>query len=135
MADISPMCSIIVARAIGYYCNDGAYIKFHYSKVRKPQYSFIRNTRKSTPPIMIAAAYDIATPIRIGIFFAIPLPHILNTITVTSAMSAIGQLVAQLFIADGASISPMDMIIGPVTTGGKILQPSLLQNLYKCRKY
>ena len=32
---------------------------------------------------------------------------------------AIGQSVAQLFIAEGARISPMEIIIGPVTTGGK----------------
>ena len=56
---------------------------------------------------------------RMGTIFAIPLPHILNTITVIRAMRAIGQLVAQLSMADGANMSPIEMMIGPVTTGGK----------------
>ena len=48
-----------------------------------------------------------------------PRPQILKTMTVTRAMMATGQLVAQLLMADGARIRPMAMMMGPVTTGGK----------------
>ena len=43
----------------------------------------------------------------------------LKMITITSAIIASGQHDAQLFNADGARQSPIAMIIGPVTTGGK----------------
>ena len=74
---------------------------------------------KLTSPIKSAATYDTIIPIRIGTIFDIPLPQMLNTITVTRAIMATGQLVAQLLIAVGARIRPMEIIIGPVTTGGK----------------
>ena len=74
---------------------------------------------KLTSPIMSAATYDTTIPIRIGTIFDIPFPQMLNITTVTSAIMATGQLVAQLVIAVGARIRPIEMIIGPVTTGGK----------------
>ena len=43
----------------------------------------------------------------------------LHTITMAMAIIARSQSVLQLFIADGASMRPMAIIIGPVTTGGK----------------
>ena len=76
---------------------------------------------KLTSPIIRAAMYETMIPMRIGTILDIPLPQILNTTTVTRAMIATGQLVAQLLIAVGARIRPIDMIIGPVTTGGKNL--------------
>ena len=74
---------------------------------------------KSTSPIRMAATYETITPRSIGMIFAMPLPQMLNIITEANAIMAIGQLVAQFVIADGAKISPIEIIIGPVTTGGK----------------
>lgn len=49
----------------------------------------------------------------------IPLPQILKIITVARAISASGQLVEALEIAEGARLSPIQIMIGPVTTGGR----------------
>ena len=49
----------------------------------------------------------------------IPLPQMLNPITTASATIASGQLADALETADGASERPMQMMIGPVTTGGR----------------
>ena len=43
----------------------------------------------------------------------------LKTTTVMIATSAISQLPVQLLMAELASVMPMQMMIGPVTTGGK----------------
>ena len=43
----------------------------------------------------------------------------LNTIMTASATIAISQLVEALLTADGARLSPIQIIIGPVTTGGR----------------
>ena len=51
---------------------------------------------------------------RIGIILNIPFPHILKTIIVPSAMRAKSQLVEALEIAEGASESPMQIIMGPL---------------------
>ena len=48
-----------------------------------------------------------------------PFPNIENAITVAIATSATGQSEVQLLTATGARTSPMPMMIGPVTTGGK----------------
>ena len=49
----------------------------------------------------------------------IPFPQILKMITTARAMSARGQLVFALLMAEGARERPMQMMIGPVTTGGR----------------
>ena len=48
-----------------------------------------------------------------------PLPQMLQTITVPRATKASSQLDSQLVMAEGARIRPMEMMMGPVTTGGK----------------
>ncbi len=48
-----------------------------------------------------------------------PLPQMLQTMTVPSATKASSQLAWQLVMAEGARIRPMEMMMGPVTTGGK----------------
>ena len=55
----------------------------------------------------------------IGTILAMPRPHILKNMIDTRATMARSQLVCAFFIADGASIKPIEMMIGPVTTGGK----------------
>ena len=45
----------------------------------------------------------------------------LNMIITASATTARSQLVDALLIAEGASESPIQIIIGPVTTGGRNL--------------
>ena len=49
----------------------------------------------------------------------IPLPQTLNTMMVARAISARNQLVPAFPMADPARESPMQMMIGPVTTGGR----------------
>ena len=56
---------------------------------------------------------------RIGIILNMPFPQILKMIITANAVNAIHQLVEAFEIADGARDKPMQMIIGPVTTGGK----------------
>lgn len=51
--------------------------------------------------------------------FTMPLPQILQTMTTTIATRAIVQSLPQLSIADFDRFSPIAIIIGPVTTGGK----------------
>ena len=48
-----------------------------------------------------------------------PLPQMLQMMTVASATKASSQLLWQLLMALGARIRPMAMMMGPVTTGGK----------------
>ena len=54
-----------------------------------------------------------------GIILIMPLPKTLAGITVASATRAKGQLVAQFWMALPERTSPMAIIIGPVTSGGK----------------
>ena len=56
-----------------------------------------------------------------GIIFTMPLPQMLHITIIAKAKIASGQLVAALLMALGASIRPIDMMIGPVTIGGKNL--------------
>ncbi len=51
--------------------------------------------------------------------FTMPFPNTDATITATMPASATGQHVDALFTATGERTSPMPMMIGPVTTGGK----------------
>ena len=48
-----------------------------------------------------------------------PFPQMLRIIMVAIAQSATSQFVLQFEMAVGARIRPIEMIIGPVTTGGK----------------
>ena len=51
--------------------------------------------------------------------FTMPRPQILQTTMVAIAIIATIQLVEQFAMAELARIRPMQMTIGPVTTGGK----------------
>ena len=59
------------------------------------------------------------TPSRMGIIRIMPRPQMLATMMIAMATRATGQLVSQLAMADEARMSPMEMTMGPVTTGGK----------------
>ena len=48
-----------------------------------------------------------------------PLPQMLAATMMRMAAMAIHQLPVQLLMAELASVMPMQMMIGPVTTGGK----------------
>ena len=54
-----------------------------------------------------------------GMILNIPLPQMLNTMITASATSARNQLVEALLIAEPARLKPIQMITGPVTTGGR----------------
>ena len=56
---------------------------------------------------------------RMGMILSMPLPQILQRMTTAIASRAIHQLAAQLLMAVLASVMPMQMMIGPVTMGGK----------------
>ena len=49
----------------------------------------------------------------------IPLPQMLKTMMTARAMRARGQHWAALDTAEGARFRPMQMMMGPVTTGGR----------------
>ncbi len=63
--------------------------------------------------------YEPTMPMRMGKIFTIPLPQMLHTTIMASAMKASSQLDWQFVMALGARIRPMAMMMGPVTTGGK----------------
>ena len=54
-----------------------------------------------------------------GMILNMPLPQILNTTITARATAARNQLVDAFVTAEGASVRPMQMMIGPVTTGGR----------------
>ena len=54
-----------------------------------------------------------------GMMRIMPRPQMLLMTIMMIATSAIGQFVSQLAMAELARISPMQMTMGPVTTGGK----------------
>ena len=54
-----------------------------------------------------------------GTILIIPFPQILQMITSRMAVRAMSQSDPQLLIAEGDSVRPMAMIMGPVTMGGK----------------
>ena len=130
MAHISPICSMIVAKAMGTMAmmllmrNVMSVFSRTASTVcsrltGKPNHAASETFEKSTLPIIDATAYDTTTPSRIGTIFTMPRPQMLLTITVAMAMMARGQSVWQLDMAEPDSVRPMAMTIGPVTTGGK----------------
>ena len=49
----------------------------------------------------------------------IPFPQILKMIMTASAISAKSQFLDALFTAEPARLKPMQIMIGPVTTGGR----------------
>jgi hypothetical protein len=54
-----------------------------------------------------------------GMILMMPLPQVLDVMTVAIATMANSQLVVQFCIALPESTRPMAIIIGPVTSGGK----------------
>ncbi len=56
--------------------------------------------------------------ISIGLIL-MPLPQMLKPITVSMAIMAMPQLAEQLVMAEELSMSPMEIMMGPVTIGGK----------------
>ena len=104
MASISPICSIIVAKAIGIMarmvdsisdvlpCSNTAHIVRSFS-IGKPTHAASPSGAKSTSPMQAAMTYDTMTPNSTGMIFIIPLPQTDDTITVTMAMIASSQLV------------------------------------------
>ena len=116
---MSPMCSIIVARAIGMIVMIALASNFIIVIGGRATIAFDPISASETSPSAIATMYDDTTPRTIGMIFSIPLPQMLNTIVTTMATSATRQSALQLLIALGARLRPIAMMIGPVTTGGK----------------
>ena len=72
-----------------------------------------------------------------GMIFHIPLPQMLKTMITARAISASSQLEEALLTAEGARLKPIQMMIGPVTTGGRkrmtLLMPTSLMTTARCR--
>ena len=56
---------------------------------------------------------------RMGTILSMPFPQMLQMMTTAMATSAIHQLAAQLLMAELDSVMPIQMMMGPVTMGGK----------------
>ena len=56
---------------------------------------------------------------RMGMILIMPRPQMLHTMMTTMAMTATSQFVEQFAMAELARMRPMQMTMGPVTTGGK----------------
>ena len=74
---------------------------------------------KSTRCKSNATAYETSTAKISGIMRSMPLPQMLKKMIVAMATIANSQSVEALPMAEGAKVKPMEMMIGPVTTGGK----------------
>ena len=130
IADMSPTCSIIVAIAIGAITRIAVTSNLHIWNLGRPtqpddvteaKLMIAEPSGLVTPNALRirAKTYEITTPISIGIILNIPLPHMLNTMITARATMARSQLVEALEIADDANDKPMQIMIGPVTTGGR----------------
>ena len=144
MAEMSPICSTIVASAIGIMviidvinkeelkCAPNMEKTVASLATGSPNHAASLIVLKSTSPKNIPAIYDTTTPMSIGMILIIPLPKMLHIITTTIAISATHQLAAQLTMADCERVSPIAIMIGPVTIGGKkritLLAPNALIN-------
>ena len=144
---MSPICSIIVAIAIGTMvmiaeiasdlsCTPPNTVDDHsiglpiQGAALIPEKSIANDSTPNPLPTITATRYAPIMPRRIGTILIMPLPKILNKITSPSATSASHQLLLQLLTADGARPRPIAIMIGPVTTGGNsfitLLTPTAL---------
>ncbi len=69
-----------------------------------------------------ANPYDVTTPSKMGMMRTMPFPHMLLMMTTKMATSAMSQSSLALVMADPERQRPMEIIMGPVTTGGKYLR-------------
>ena len=139
IAEISPICSTIVASAIGMIVmtafasvDQSGSLKtsnavFSILKGR-PIQAASRTESKLTMPRKHAAIYETITPRRTGTILIMPFPKTLQTTTTRIARTATIQLSLQLSIAVLESVRPIAMMIGPVTTGGKNLMTLFCPN-------
>jgi hypothetical protein len=67
---------------------------------------------------MIAIKYAPIKPSKMGIILIMPLPHVVHTITIAKVMTARSKLELACSIAHGASIIPIRITVGAVTTTG-----------------
>ena len=130
IAEISPICSIMVAMAIGAMIRIAVRLNFGRINGGSPTTAAEETPEKfkitdpsgfvkPSPCRTSANTYEITTPRRIGIILNIPFPQILKIMITASATIAMSQFVDALLTADGARLSPIQIMIGPVTTGGR----------------
>lgn len=102
MAHISPICSIIVAKAIGKIAiievkirsKLGSFITENVVRsisTGQPIHAASPSLVKSTSPIAAAKIYEPSTPSSIGTIFIMPLPQIDVPITIAMAVTARSQ--------------------------------------------
>ena len=87
-------------------------------------------TDVSTMPMKAAHTYETMTPMRTGMILIMPLPHMLQMMITRRAMMATGQLCWQFSRALPERVSPMAMMMGPVTMGGKYFMTFLAPNAF-----
>jgi hypothetical protein len=86
----------------------------------KANHAAFSTPEKSTTPMQSAAMYPTVMPQTIGTSFNIPLPNESMQMAVTSEMKANVQFPLAMSTAEEDKDRPMRMMIGPMTTGGKI---------------
>ena len=131
MADTSPMCSIIVANASGMMvmmavmarpasnCAPKMENTVSFQVNGMPIHAASATPVKSTTPAADATTYDPTTPNRMGMILIMPLPQMFAMTMMAMATSAMGQFVDAFVMAELARMRPMEITMGPVTTGGK----------------
>ena len=139
MADISPTCSIIVAIAIGAITRMAVTSNFANCIGGRPiQFAVLTEEkfRMAEPSGLVipiafmisATTYEITNPHQYRDNFKHTIfPRCLKMIITARATSARNQLVEALLIAEPARLSPIQMMTGPVTTGGRNLIITLLR--------
>ena len=104
MANMSPICSMMVAKAIGMTARMVDSISEVLPSsitasivcslaMGNPTHAASPSGAKSTSPIQAAMTYETMTPRRTGIILMMPLPQMEETITVTMEMMASSQFV------------------------------------------
>ena len=119
MAEMSPMCSIMAAMAMGAMTRIEVTSNLARTNFCRPTKSAPATSVKSTLPAISATMYAPTTPSRMGMILTMPLPQMLATMMMAIATRASHQQVEALVTAVPDRFRPMRMMMGPVTMGGK----------------
>ena len=119
MAYTSPMCSMTGAMATGIMNMIASQLSSGRTNSGSAIHEALIIGWKSTTPKQMAAIYPTMIPAKIGISLRSPLPNIETTIVVKSEIMARVQLELAMLTPVPANESPINMMTGPTTTGGK----------------
>ena len=136
MAEMSPICSIIEAMAIGAITRMAVISNLAIEPLKSVKngwrpmiFAPLMDAKliRAAPEASFAPhafairamIYAPTTPSRIGMILIMPLPQMLAAIMMTIETRASHQHVDALSTADEARLSPIRMMMGPVTIGGR----------------